>query len=415
MSVLRAFGLSCPCIARECKEDRDPAAVEEDGIVTPGRNGCYLANFKGDFPAIPSTQPLLVAPVGGAVDSFAQRNKELGKYLYNDVKVCAKCGRPCAWTQKACQGCGTSLADVPISQTENVMMGFIFGVERTTKLPLVISLRRQTENTMVFDDLLAMSSCHFNALLTSHYCQDWRWLLRDPKTAKGILRELEHEAWQATLTFLQDEKWRKFVYREGVTEDMVRANIICGFNSPPSQFQLHLQWIVLPLMPFHHQKLLDGTHAQKGRWFPLEYVHQVLDLLAEAGETFDVHAQTSTDTIVQHFNGRGVNYDEIWARCYERYCASYALSNWNSSDFNNVVLNGKAHEIQEVLPGGRVRLGAAVELDTVSTQAQDKLKLQNYGRRFGSNGTPGGTYYKHHKATKIGEGGIKIWPGLERS
>ena len=29
------------------------------------------------------------------------------------------------------------------------------------------------------------SSCHLNALLTSHYCQDWRWLLRDPVTALG--------------------------------------------------------------------------------------------------------------------------------------------------------------------------------------------------------------------------------------
>ena len=79
---------------------------------------------------------------------------------------------------QACQACGTSLAGVPVTQTENatwhwhrcccrckrlpaniicavniyligrcgraaeVMMGFIFGVERTLKLPLMISLRR---------------------------------------------------------------------------------------------------------------------------------------------------------------------------------------------------------------------------------------------------------------------------------
>ena len=28
-------------------------------------------------------------------------------------------------------------------------------------------------------------------------------------------------------------------------------NIMCGFNSPPSQSQLHLQWIVLPLLPLN--------------------------------------------------------------------------------------------------------------------------------------------------------------------
>lgn len=37
------------------------------------------------------------------------------------------------------------------------------------------------------------------------------------------------------------------------------------------------------LRPFHHQKLLDRTHAQKGRWFPLEYVLPILDLLEEVG------------------------------------------------------------------------------------------------------------------------------------
>ena len=42
---------------------------------------------------------------------------------------------------------------------------------------------------------------------------------------------------------------------------------------------------------------------------------------------------------------------------------------------------------------------------------EDKTLLQNYGRR--SDG-PGGTYYKHHKELKIGDGGIRIWPGLER-
>ena len=39
--------------------------------------------------------------------------------------------------------------------------------------------------------VLLRSSCHLNALLTSHYCQDWRWLLRDPVTASGTTRRGE--------------------------------------------------------------------------------------------------------------------------------------------------------------------------------------------------------------------------------
>jgi len=412
MSFLSIFQVSCPCISRD-EKTRSP--WEPDGTVAPGRRGGYLAGFKGNFPAVASEVELLEAPVRDAVESVAKRNKDLASYLFNDVKVCPQCGRPCAWTQKNCQGCGSNIVDVSISQTENVMMGFIFGLERTARgMGLTISLRRETDRVMVFDDLLAMSSCHFNALLTSHYCQDWRWLLRDPKLAKSILQEFEREAWQATVTFLQQEKWRKFVYREGVTEDMVRKNIICGFNSPPSQYQLHMQWIVLPLMPFHHQKLLEGTHAMHGRFFPLQYVKEILDQLDDAGETYDVNALTPPQEIIEYFNSKGIYYDRVWKENHQRYCDSYKLSNWRPEDFSYIVVDGVGHRIQKVLAGGTVLPGDEVDVDLVSTQTQDKLQLQNYGRRIGSNGTPGGTHYKHHKEIKIGKGGILIWQGLEK-
>ncbi|CAE7885234.1 cry-dash [Symbiodinium microadriaticum] len=375
----RVFGISCPCTARYTKQDyemtEDDRSPVNVGTVLPGSKSCHLAGFVGAFPWICSTTEMLEPPVGGAVDSVARTNEQLARYMYNDVKVCDRCGRPCAHNQKACQGCGHTLENVPITQTENVMMGFIFGVERTLKFPLMISIRRQTDHVIVFDDLLAMSTCHLNALLTSHYCQDWRWLLRDPSTALGLLDEMEAEAWQATLSFFSDEQWRKFVYREGVTKEMVRDNIICGFNSPPSQYQLHLQWIVLPLMPFHHSKLLDGLHAQRGRWFPLEYVRRILDELVAEGKTFDIRADTPVDEIIQYFNSKGVYYEEVWAECYQKYCASYALSNWKAEDFKYVVLEGQVHEIQEALPGGHVRVGNKLHLDPVS-----KLQLEGQAR-----------------------------------
>jgi len=385
--------------------------------VLPGADGCYLAGFKGSFPEVPASVEVIGPPVAGAVDGLGKENKQLARYLYNDVKVCAKCGRPCACTQKSCQCCGALLDGVPVTQTENVMMGFIFGVERTRQFPLVISIRRQTDDSIVFDDLLAMSSCHFNALPTRQYLPDWRWLLRDPGAAKRLLDTLEAEAWQATLAFLQQEDWRKFVYREGVTPETVRENVICGFNSPPSQFQLHMQWIVPPLLPFHHHRLLLRTHAQQGRWFPLEYVRQLLDILDAAGESFDTQAETSTEDIIAHFAARGVAYDAVWTRCYERYCASYrALGKWKPDDFSYVACEDKLYDIQGVLSDGRVLLGEEARgADPARVQEGDKLLLQNYGRKYRDNGKPGGTYYKHHKAAKIGEGGIQIWPGIEVS
>eukprot|EP00913_Durusdinium_trenchii_P003331 g3085.t1 len=244
------------------------ALVFEDDLepgpetVVPGEKNCYFAGFVGAFPSIASNSEKLTPPVNGTLDSLAQRNEELSRYLYNDVKVCAKCGRPCGNNQKACQQCGASLADVPVTQTENVMMGFIFGVERTLKLPLMISIRRQSDT--------------------------------------------------------------------------------------------------------------------QGRWFPLEYVTKILDVLVSEGQTYDVQASTSVDEIIQHFNSKG----EVWAERYQTYCKSYALSNWKVEDFKYVVFQGQVHEIQEALPDGRVCLGEKLNINPVSLHHEDKLLLQNYGRRI---------------------------------
>ena len=43
------------------------------------------------------------------------------------------------------------------------------------------------------------------------------------------------------------------------------------------------------MRPFHHQKLCDGTHAQKGRWFPLEYVLPILDHLEKERSAAQQH------------------------------------------------------------------------------------------------------------------------------
>lgn len=98
----------------------------------------------------------------------------------------------------------------------------------------------------------------------------------------------------------------------------------------------------------------------------------------------------------------------------DRYCASYAaVANWNPQDFGYVVHEGSVHTIAEVRADRAVRLGNPVNVDRTALQAEDKLRLQNYGRKYSEAGQPGGTYYKHHKAAKIGAGGIHIWPGLE--
>ena len=57
------------------------------------------------------------------------------------------------------------------------------------KVKLLAGEQQATESCC----LCPRSTCHLNALLTSHYCRDWRWLLRDPPAAQGPRAEGPNE------------------------------------------------------------------------------------------------------------------------------------------------------------------------------------------------------------------------------
>ena len=48
--------------------------------------------------------------------------------MKNKVKKCS-CGKPCAFTLTECNSCGASLVDLEITYTNNVFMGFIYGLQ----------------------------------------------------------------------------------------------------------------------------------------------------------------------------------------------------------------------------------------------------------------------------------------------
>jgi hypothetical protein len=62
---------------------------------------------------------------------------------------------------------------------------------------------------------------------------------------------------------------------------------VCGCNFPPSQFQLHIQYFLLPWIPGQYKMMMDGHHLPAGRWFPLEYIKRVLALNDPMAVTMD--------------------------------------------------------------------------------------------------------------------------------
>jgi len=184
------------------------------------------------------------------VTSF-QNNPNIIRQLKNKVRKCLECGKPCAFTLTVCNACGNDISETEVTYTNNIFMSFVFGI-KTFK----IAMRYQDENYMVFDDLLCLTNCHLNTIPTSVYIPDWRYLLTRPQEGLTIINTMYNNCFQVVKNqFWQNENWRTHTIRgesKTMSDDEIKSLIAAGFNYPPSQYQLHLQFMVLPLTPFHY-------------------------------------------------------------------------------------------------------------------------------------------------------------------
>lgn len=344
-----------------------------------------LAQVNTPLPTVDQVSTMGSAKLGfeGNYDQFLAQSKSqdrLKVQMKNKVKKCS-CGKPCAFTLTECNSCGASLVDLEITYTNNVFMGFIYGLQGMT-----VSLRYESESYLCFDDLLQLSVAHLNCIPTSIYCPDWRLLLKNPKEGLKIVNELFDTCWEAFVKqFYGNDAWRTRMLKGSPSPEALKKHVIAGFNYPPSQYQLHLQFIVPPMVPFHYFQYKNGIHYTPKRFFPIEYVRKVLELNHAVP---DVESK-GADDIIQLFNGKGVEYDSIHSHCYARYDVSHnELANWNKSDFSAVVVDGVA--VYDIKTGSLIP-----DCDTKSLQATDKHALQSYGRPYDANNKPSTKYYSH--------------------
>jgi len=220
---------------------------------------------------------------------------------------------------------------------------------------------------------------------------------------------MEAELWAAMAPFLGSEAYRQTIFRGGVSDEEIKRKTIISFNFPPSQFQLHIQYLVPPLVPFQHYMAETGNHFHEGRAFPMEYVRKVLEL----DQPYKVEKTTPIEEIVAHYDKLGVSYSKIWTAFYEQCLqSSMELQNWDVKDFRYVVHNGKVHDF--TVADGKLQVGAEVDgLSAGDLQAKDKPTLQNYGRPYSAEGKPNGTYVKVPLEPKLGPGGFGEWPGVD--
>jgi len=325
----------------------------------------------------------------GGFDAFVAATPAVEHQAYNLIKKCANCGKPCAVTMEACNACGTSLAEVAVSRSPNLFVSFIFGIDKTS-FPLRISMRGESPTMMVFDDPLAITRAHVLATPTNYYVPDIRALFLAPAEGLALVKAMEDAAWAALAAGpLASEAWRsKALSAAGLempVEDL-RKHVVGAFNLPPSQYQLHLQYMLPPLLPNHVGIFRKGAHFVKGRHFPFAYVVAALEAFVAAGDALPNANEMDAAALIDAIATRGVSYDTAHAADMGRLEASnLLLGNFDPADFSYVVLDGKVlgkttDEVQEGAP-------SAKELENA-----DKLALQGYGRPY-EEGKPGGVYY----------------------
>ncbi|KEG09900.1 hypothetical protein DQ04_04471010 [Trypanosoma grayi] len=285
----------------------------------------------------------------------------------------------------------------------------MLGVENSGTFPLRISIRHETDSLMVFDDPLALSPAHFCAIPTTDFIPDWRYLLCQPKRGLELVRSLLNACHKVlTEQFLENSEWKSTVLRSPDME--AKQHTLVGFNYPPSQNQLHVQYIVPPLMPHQFYMYCRGQHFTYNRFFPLSYVEKCLNELAkkdEAPDTQEFLLSLPIDDLI-------VMLDKKCNASYQReHCAFLSrvevlqnhFGNWAMDNFEGV------YHVPENTGSNKGKLlfkkpsGESFYVDEPSAIAEDKKRLQNYGRPYDEKENPSGGFYSFAK--KLVD--IKVW------
>eukprot|EP00397_Hematodinium_sp_SG-2012_P027879 GEMP01029323.1.p1 GENE.GEMP01029323.1~~GEMP01029323.1.p1 ORF type:complete len:425 (+),score=66.45 GEMP01029323.1:64-1338(+) len=342
----------------------ETGGFRRDGLVTG-----YFAGAQDIFPHVDRICTDKKPTYENLDVFFKQHGDEYKQIMQNKVKKCLACGKPCAFTLPTCNACGEKLGS-EIQFTDNIFMCFIFGVGKGP-FPYTISLRSESERFMVFDDLLALSPAHFNIIPTFSHIPDWRYLLKSPKQGLELLYQLYDEGRRVLESTFWNNADFKAKYWPAI-EDM-DSLIMAGFNYPPSQYQVHLQFICAPLAPFQYNQFFLANHFHHDRFFTFEYVEAVLKVAIKESMTYFDITESPVSEAKAVFDKLGVRYDDIHRQQWERYhAAQRKCAAWDPADFRNVVIGNVAYDMELKKTSD----------DPKKLQQEDKLTLQNYGRPY---------------------------------
>ncbi len=142
--------------------------------------------------------------------------------------------------------------------------------------------------------------------------QSWCLLARSPPQTLSVV---EQQFWPLRSSLFAGQLPSK---------DALRQHVCAGFNYPPSQYQLHLQFMVPPFLPFQWLACLKGVHFTPGRFFPFEYVRAVLS--AEGPRFAWVEDESTIEQLIQFYEAS----ERAVLRCLSRPACRSAMGSTTS-------------------------------------------------------------------------------------
>mmetsp|Transcript_19077 Transcript_19077/g.24739 ORF Transcript_19077/g.24739 Transcript_19077/m.24739 type:complete len:380 (+) Transcript_19077:406-1545(+) len=360
------------------------------GRITIGNTGATLCGYRLEAPTVATAFTKNLPAFQGDMKTFVQMYPRAGKQCINQIKKCSTCKKVCAITMTHCNGCGTILSE-EISQSFNVFMGFIFGIEKAN-FPLKFSLRLETDQVFVFDDPLALTPAHVCAVPRNFYIPSALTLFQHPKKGLTIIQQLENEAWRAIeMNFLQSPAWKTQFLQQDTAN--LRDFIISGVNIPPSQYQLHIQFMLPPLLPQHFSLFQRDLHFNTGRFVPTTYLLDALSAL----ETTPLFVSTLNELTSKVQELTGLNYQQ-YSQDYKLrvHNAQLKLAKWHLDDFDFMLLDDSDISTFEtrLLSTNKERISLLNNFPDNETVLfkEDTRRMQQYGRPFDEHGQPTGCY-----------------------
>ena len=367
----------------------------------------FLAKAKKDvFPNIPQIRGSEISSFSGSMQQLHEETPvHLKHLLLNKVRQCKTCSKPNGFTLRKCNGCGDSLLSVPITTSYNVFVGFLLGVA-SSGFNLTVSTRLSSAAYLVMDDVLALSPLHFVVIPTAQYVPDWRYLLRRPAEGCRLIHEMMDCCHRATVPFLTSPEWTLKYLRK---QDFIPSMHVCaGFNFPPSQYQLHIQYIAPILLPSQYAMAIKGVHFTYNRFVPLDYVLAVLRAMQQDGAaTLLVEGDTNVEVIFDFAQQQfGISYSDYHADfMIQFHKLQSTFGNYSQDDFEGLIcassMGGSSVDVFVPLVPSQSSEGL---LDAKSIVIADKLTLQSYGRPY-LNDKPTGQFYEYPK--KLSD--LDIW------